>query len=32
VIDAINKKLQAELGGVVMPVDPELEPKEDEEE
>jgi hypothetical protein len=32
VIDAINKKLQAELGGVAMPVDPELEPKEDEEE
>jgi hypothetical protein len=32
VIDAINKKLQAELGGVVMPVDPELEPKEDEDE
>ncbi len=32
VIEAINKKLQAEIGGVAMPVDPELEPKEDDDE
>jgi hypothetical protein len=32
VIDAINEKLQAELGGVVMPVDPDLEPQEDDDE
>jgi hypothetical protein len=32
VVAEINKKLQAELGGVAMPVDPDLEPQEDDEE
>jgi hypothetical protein len=32
VVAEINKKLQAEIGGVAMPVDPDLEPKEDDDE